>query len=126
VIQQIRALGSGDIMIKRETPHDYNLLRTGWTAHAEYGPLIPKIPKENTVDQSVVIRGVHLLISESEIKEELFLQKIAPKQITRIISKSSGPTTNIQLILDSKSEQEKLLKENIRLFHQCSPSNNIL
>jgi hypothetical protein len=117
-IESIRTLKSGDVLVLGKHPHDYNILLAEWPEHPDYGKLIPKLPRESTVDMSVVVRGVHTSVSNDEVMKSLLEKNIVPKEVTRIESKTTGPTNNIRIILDSKKDQEMLLKEKLTMFHQ--------
>jgi hypothetical protein len=63
-------LPSGDIRVFGKGPHDYGILSQDWPSHPKLGPLILKVqivPEEKTVDQSVLILGLHVSITDQEI-----------------------------------------------------------
>ena len=50
----------------------------------DYGKIIPALPAENTVDQSVLILGLHLSITNQEIENQCFAEYgISPKEVKR-------------------------------------------
>lgn len=117
-IANIFVCRSGDIKLTPSTPHDENILRQPWPQD-KYGPIKPRLPKENTANQEVVITNIPVCITKDEIRESLKTKMIDPKDIFRFNKKgSSDPSVNVKVNLSSKSEKDQLLKEGFFIYSQ--------
>ena len=117
-ISNIFVCRSGDIKLTPSSPHDENILRQPWSQD-KYGPIKPRLPKENTANQEVVITNIPVCITKDEIRESLKTKMIDPKDIFRFNKKgSSDPSVNVKVSLSSKSEKDQLLKEGFFIYSQ--------
>ena len=118
-IGPVQVMKSGDIKITPKSIRDYEILRQPWKTHEVYGMFSPKLPSSKTVDQVVLILGLNSLITEREIKESLNDANIFPKGEGGIHRfHSDGPSPPVKLILDSKLDKDRLLKDKFHIYHQ--------
>ena len=116
-IKEIKVLGRGDVKVVGSTPHDYCILLQPWSS-TEF-TLMPVLPDSNTVDQAVLIFGVHLAIENEEIEEYLNGSGLFPKEIVRFKkSQSTEPSTTVKVVFGSSEMKERLIQEGFNLYHQ--------
>ena len=116
-IKSISVCKSGDIKIIAQSPHDENILRQEWPQE-KHGRLKPRLPKENTANQEVIIRNIPSTITVSEIREHLRELFIDPKDIYRFNKKGSqDPSNNVKVTVGSKVEKEHLLNNGLGMYN---------
>ena len=98
-------MGNGDIQVVGAEPRDYNLLRQEWPAHDEFGPITPQLPPEKSVDQSVLVLGLPVAISNKEITDVLFEMDLHPKAIDRFNKKGLQEKSTTVMITFSSMQQ---------------------
>ena len=117
-IKNIFVCPSGDIKLTAQTPHDENILRQDWPQD-KYGSLKPRLPKEKTANQEVVITNIPTCVTNAEIKEKLRESLIDPKDIFRFNKKGTNePSLNVKVSLGSSKEKERLLKDGFCIYSQ--------
>ena len=108
---------SGDIKLIAHSPHDENILRQEWSQE-KYDRLKPRLPKEITANQEVIIRNIPTTISISEIRQRLRELFIDPKDIYRFNKKGSqDPSNNVKVTIGSKKEREYLLNNGLGMYN---------
>ena len=109
---------SGDLKLTALTPHDENILRQEWPQD-KYGSLRPRLPKEKTANQEVVITNIPTCVSNAEIQEKLRESQIEPKDIFRFNRKGSNdPSLNVKISLGSAKDKERLMKNGFFIYSQ--------
>ena len=117
-ISNIFVCRSGDIKLTPSSPHVENILRQPWPQD-KFGAIKPRLPKENTANQEVVISNIPTCITKDEIRENLKAKMIDPKDIFRFNKKGSNePSVNVKISLSSKNDKEQLLKEGFFIYNQ--------
>ena len=120
-LEDIRVNRDGDVEVVGKTPRDYSILRqNNWPDHETYGKIIPTLPKEKTVDQAVLILGLHTDVSESDIEEQLIaVYECFPKAVARFNKpQSSEKSTTVKVTLGSLEQKNKLLQNRFKIFSQ--------
>ena len=118
--RDIKVTPSGDIKVTGEGPRDYCLLRqNNWPVHDLYGKVFPQMPKENTVDQAVLIFDLPISILNEEIASMLESSSLYPEKIERFNKRGSQEkSTTVKLIFGSKEQKDSLIKSGFRIYHQ--------
>jgi hypothetical protein len=97
-------------------------LGDNWKSNDE-GHFSPKIPAENSIIQSVVIRGVDRSISEDEIREQLQKAGFNPVEVSRIRGGlDQSPTFSVKATFSTNSEYDKIISEGCNMLyknHKC-------
>ena len=114
---EVQVLKSGDIKIMAKSPRDYAVLKQPWPVHPEFGIVSPKLPHQNTVNQSILILGLSKTISEDEIKNALKEINLFPKDVQRF-SNAVSQTPPVKVILDSKEEKDRITQAKFHIYHQ--------
>ena len=115
-IKEIKLLSKGDIKVVGETPHDFCILQQPWP-NTDYGPLTAVLPNANTVDQAVLIFGVHLSIETDEIEGYLNSQGLFPKEVVRFKKPQSAEASNtVKVVFGSAEVKERFMKEGFRIY----------
>ena len=118
VIKEIKVLTKGDIKVVGKSPHDFAILQQPWP-ETEYGAITPMLPDKNTVDQAVLVFGVHLSIEKEEIEEYLSSVGLFPKDIVRFTKpQSQEASTTVKIVFGSAELKQRLLTEGFHLYHQ--------
>ena len=117
-IKSIQVCKSGDLKLTAQTPHDENILRQNWPQD-RHGPIKPRLPKEKTADQAVIIHNIPPLVTNGDIKERLQELLIEPKDIYRFNKKGSQePSMNVKVTLGSKADKDHLISHGFGIFSQ--------
>jgi hypothetical protein len=129
-IVSIKVLGPGAIRVVVQTPHDFFSLHSEWLNHRVYGKIIPKLPKSKTVDQAVIVHGIHPSISEKKIEESLNGSNYYPAEIRRFNpSKNLSRSNSIPLVklsFDSKAQKDSILSSKLRMHNQLFSVTDVI
>lgn len=117
----IQPLKSGDIRVTGASPRDVNVLKQAWPEDPTYGKIIPKLRKERTVQQSVLITNLHPSITEEEIKARLVELGYSPDDVKRF-NPSKEPKNNlhpsVKISFGSLDQKERLINESFKIHSQ--------
>ena len=118
-VKKMRITASNAVLVEPKHPRDCcSLLKAGaFPSNSPLGANVTaRLPRENTVTQQVIIKGLDVEITDEEIKEMLDRQDLPHNGIKRIFSQQRGCATEmVRLFLKTEEKKKHLLRHGIFL-----------